>query len=96
MAREHQDAAIGRTALVVFARYPELGKVKTRLAAGITPAGALAFYKSCAEHVFRQVNRCAGVLGSSPEYRAALAIACTGVPCRLQPTRRRLLLTASS
>jgi hypothetical protein len=40
--------------LVVFARYPELGKVKTRLAAGTSKEGALAFYKACAEHVFRQ------------------------------------------
>ncbi|MBG8553697.1 TIGR04282 family arsenosugar biosynthesis glycosyltransferase [Hymenobacter guriensis] len=36
--------------LLVFARYPELGKVKTRLAADIGPAAALAVYQELLIH----------------------------------------------
>mmetsp|Transcript_14809 Transcript_14809/g.31820 ORF Transcript_14809/g.31820 Transcript_14809/m.31820 type:complete len:224 (+) Transcript_14809:46-717(+) len=44
--------------LVVFARLPVPGKVKTRLAAGIGPEGACEFYRACAEHVLRESSRC--------------------------------------
>ncbi|SNC64584.1 hypothetical protein SAMN06265337_1109 [Hymenobacter gelipurpurascens] len=36
--------------LLVFARYPELGKVKTRLAAGIGPEQALQVYRELLAH----------------------------------------------
>ncbi|QJX49295.1 glycosyltransferase [Hymenobacter taeanensis] len=36
--------------LVVFARYPELGKVKTRLAAGVGPERALQVYRELLAH----------------------------------------------
>jgi uncharacterized protein len=36
--------------LLIFARYPELGKVKTRLAAGLGEAAALAAYRQLLAH----------------------------------------------
>lgn len=36
--------------LLIFARYPELGKVKTRLAAGVGPEKALAVYQQLLSH----------------------------------------------
>ncbi|GMH40829.1 hypothetical protein BSKO_08733 [Bryopsis sp. KO-2023] len=43
-------------ALVVFARLPVPGKVKTRLAASVGNESACAFYKECAEHVIRSAS----------------------------------------
>ena len=43
-------------AVVVFARYPAPGAVKTRLAADIGDDAATAFYKSCAEHLFVELD----------------------------------------
>ena len=40
--------------LIVFAKYPEQGKVKTRLAEGIGNNKATQFYKLCAENLFDQ------------------------------------------
>jgi rSAM/selenodomain-associated transferase 1 len=39
--------------LIIFARLPTPGKVKTRLAKGLGEEAAAEFYKLCAEHVFR-------------------------------------------
>lgn len=44
-------------ALVIFARYPVLGKVKTRLASSLGKEFALGFYKECLRHLFAQVVR---------------------------------------
>lgn len=44
-----------RRALVVFARVPTLGQVKTRLAASIGPEAALAAYRELAEHTLATV-----------------------------------------
>ncbi len=38
--------------LIIFTKYPEYGKVKTRLAATIGNGKAMKFYKTCAEHLF--------------------------------------------
>ncbi|WP_375435796.1 TIGR04282 family arsenosugar biosynthesis glycosyltransferase [uncultured Hymenobacter sp.] len=38
--------------LLIFARYPELGRVKTRLAAGIGDEAALAVYQELLHHTF--------------------------------------------
>lgn len=47
-------------AVIVFARLPVEGKVKTRLASSLGSASAAtAFYKACAEHIFQQAARCA-------------------------------------
>ncbi len=43
--------------LVVFARAPALGRVKSRLAAGIGPSAALAFYRHTLASVLRRVGR---------------------------------------
>ncbi|EFJ48418.1 hypothetical protein VOLCADRAFT_91086 [Volvox carteri f. nagariensis] len=47
-------------AIVVFARLPVPGRVKTRLAAGagVGPNGACDFYKACAEHAISQAASC--------------------------------------
>ena len=47
-----------RDAVVVFARLPVPGQVKTRLAAGVGADPAALFYKHCAEHVIGQLGRC--------------------------------------
>ena len=39
--------------LLVFARHPELGRVKTRLAAGIGNEAALAVYKELLQHTYK-------------------------------------------
>ncbi|HYG89933.1 MAG TPA: TIGR04282 family arsenosugar biosynthesis glycosyltransferase [Azospirillum sp.] len=43
--------------LVVFAREPRLGRVKSRLAAGIGPLGALRFYRTALAGLLRRVGR---------------------------------------
>lgn len=45
----------GRDLLLIFAKYPEPGKVKTRLAATIGPERAARLYKALAERVVRSV-----------------------------------------
>eukprot|EP00959_Pyramimonas_sp_CCMP1952_P331198 6935640-Pyramimonas_sp.AAC.1 len=47
--------------LVVFARLPVPGKVKTRLAAGVGPERACDFYRACSEHIMRESSRCEGI-----------------------------------
>ncbi|HET7153630.1 MAG TPA: TIGR04282 family arsenosugar biosynthesis glycosyltransferase [Candidatus Kapabacteria bacterium] len=42
------------TALLIFARYPFPGKVKTRLAKTLGDEPATAFYRACAEHAFQE------------------------------------------
>lgn len=44
-------------AIIVFARYPFPGKVKTRLAAETSNEFACLFYKSCAEYIFAELNK---------------------------------------
>ncbi|MBK9247380.1 MAG: TIGR04282 family arsenosugar biosynthesis glycosyltransferase [Ignavibacteria bacterium] len=44
-----------KTSLLVFARYPHLGKVKTRLAASIGDVNAKEFYTSCAELTYQNM-----------------------------------------
>ena len=41
-------------AIIVFARHPTPGRVKTRLAAGVGPDAAAIFYKECAELVIQE------------------------------------------
>lgn len=50
--------ARAQRAVIVFARLPVDGKVKTRLASSLGSASAAtAFYKACAEHIFQQAAR---------------------------------------
>jgi len=44
-----------QNALIIFARYPVLGKVKTRLASSFGKDFALDFYKQCLRHLFADV-----------------------------------------
>ena len=46
--------------LIVFARFPLPGKVKTRLARDVGDEPAAEFYKLCAEHVFRESDKLSG------------------------------------
>jgi glycosyltransferase A (GT-A) superfamily protein (DUF2064 family) len=41
-------------AIVVFARHPTPGRVKTRLAAGVGNDGAARMYKVCAEKAIQE------------------------------------------
>jgi len=43
-------------ALIVFVRYPEAGKVKTRLAGGTSNEFACNVYKLCAERIFSEIS----------------------------------------
>jgi rSAM/selenodomain-associated transferase 1 len=47
--------------LIVFARIPRLGEVKTRLAAGLGAEGALAAYRELLDHALAQASACTGV-----------------------------------
>lgn len=53
--------------LVIFARDPRLGRVKTRLAAGIGPVAAWAFYRQNLAAVCRRLSR-------DPRWRTVVAV----------------------
>lgn len=46
-----------KNAVVLFTRFPESGKVKTRLAKSIGEKNALDFYKVCCEHCFEETKK---------------------------------------
>lgn len=46
-----------RASLIVFLRYPQVGKVKTRLAETTTKEFALHFYKECATKLISEIKR---------------------------------------
>ena len=45
------------SAVIIFAKYPETGKVKTRLALSTDDVFAAKFYRICAEHIFREIHK---------------------------------------
>jgi len=45
--------------LIIFARYPEAGKVKTRLMPAVGPEGAARIYREMAEHTLNQARAAA-------------------------------------
>ncbi|KAG2436365.1 hypothetical protein HXX76_006672 [Chlamydomonas incerta] len=49
---------VGLVGLVVFARLPVPGRVKTRLAAGVGADAACTWYRACAHHAIDQAARC--------------------------------------
>jgi rSAM/selenodomain-associated transferase 1 len=57
---EQRNQRIGKRVLLMMTRYPEPGKVKTRLAAGSSPAAAASIYRRCAERLFTAADRLAG------------------------------------
>jgi rSAM/selenodomain-associated transferase 2/rSAM/selenodomain-associated transferase 1 len=48
------------SALIIFARYPQSGVVKTRLASKLGKNWATQFYQSCAEHIFTEARKLPG------------------------------------
>eukprot|EP00967_Tisochrysis_lutea_P137323 scaffold246252_cov20-Tisochrysis_lutea.AAC.1 len=48
----------GSCCICVFVRFPTPGKVKTRLAAGVGPVAACAFYRACANYTMQLACRC--------------------------------------
>lgn len=57
---ERMKGNANSVSLIIFARFPTPGRVKTRLAKGLGEEPAAEFYKLCAEHVFkvsRKVSR---------------------------------------
>jgi uncharacterized protein len=59
---------VTRPQLVIFAKAPVLGRVKSRLARGIGAAAALAFYRQTLSGLIRRVGR-------DPRWRTILAVA---------------------
>jgi len=57
-----------RRHLVIFAKAPALGRVKTRLARGIGPGAALSFYRLTLAGLLRRVGR-------DPRWRVTLVVA---------------------
>ncbi|KAG1657030.1 hypothetical protein FOA52_004117 [Chlamydomonas sp. UWO 241] len=60
----HADAATPAspptTRIIVFARLPVPGRVKTRLAASVGPGDACALYEACARHTLASALECGG------------------------------------
>ncbi len=46
-----------KNALIVFVKYPEIGTVKTRLAATTDREFAYEFYKLCCSHIFSEITK---------------------------------------
>jgi len=46
-----------KNVLIIFARYPVLGKVKKRLASSLGKEFAMGFYKECSNHLFAEIKR---------------------------------------
>ncbi len=65
--------SVARTALIVFARAPRLGAVKTRLAVGLGASGAVDIYAALLGHALRLAAQWPG-----PRY-----LACADVPSQI-------------
>lgn len=63
--------------LLVFARHPELGQVKTRLAAGIGNEAALAVYRELLHHTFEAITH---VAARKTVWLAAAPVTVAGLP----------------
>ena len=46
-----------KSAVIIFAKMPEPGKVKTRLAEELGNTFAVEFYKNCAAHIFNEISQ---------------------------------------
>lgn len=68
--------ANGEGVIIVFARYPQAGRCKTRLAAGLGETKALEVYRALLEHTLSVVRTCPGrkVLRVDPPERVADAM----------------------
>lgn len=73
--------------LVIFAKAPALGRVKSRLAAGIGTSAALAFYRRALATVLRRVGRdrrWRTTLAVTPDRATGRRLWPLAVPCRPQ------------
>jgi rSAM/selenodomain-associated transferase 2/rSAM/selenodomain-associated transferase 1 len=55
LAQDYEQTEVNRSgvSIIIFARFPVPGRVKTRLAKRLGEEAAAEFYRLCAEHVFR-------------------------------------------
>lgn len=53
-----RESACSDRALIVFVRYPRVGTVKTRLAAGLGATAATELYKSFVSNILTESLRC--------------------------------------
>ena len=51
---------MGTSALVIFVRFPQVGKVKSRLAWTLGPEKAAVFYQLCSQRIIRELDRVPG------------------------------------
>lgn len=58
-----------RKKIIVFTRFPELHKVKTRLAASIGPKAALEIHEKLAQHAIGEAKRAAASSGAALQIR---------------------------
>jgi rSAM/selenodomain-associated transferase 1 len=67
----------GRGTLIVFAKEPRLGRVKSRLAAGIGAVAATAWYRRALAHTLRRLDggTCSGPVSVRRLWRLVLAVA---------------------
>lgn len=70
---EKKSPSTPDAALIIFARYPRSGVVKTRLASHRGAEWATEFYRSCAEHIFDEAKKLPTAIAkfifcSEPEY----------------------------
>ena len=72
-------------AVIIFARLPVPGKVKTRLAAGVGADRACSFYSACAAHIFSQAVRCGSALPGPAPPLPRVCQASEGNPPALTP-----------
>lgn len=70
-----QPQPAAHVALVVFARLPRAGAVKTRLAAGVGAQAAAEFYRLCAQHAFAEVARCCAAAAGPAAVRGTVSCA---------------------
>ncbi|MGI2335041.1 MAG: TIGR04283 family arsenosugar biosynthesis glycosyltransferase [Dehalogenimonas sp.] len=57
---ERTNRRLDKCSLLMMVRYPEPGKVKTRLAAGLSQDRAADFYRQCAEQLFAAADQLPG------------------------------------
>jgi hypothetical protein len=60
-------STVPQECLLIFARYPEPGKVKTRLIPALGAEGAASVYREMAEHTSNQARAIAHMRGVSPQ-----------------------------
>ncbi|MCK5429835.1 MAG: TIGR04282 family arsenosugar biosynthesis glycosyltransferase [Anaerolineales bacterium] len=65
MKNEYHHNKRGSTSLIIFVRFPHLGRVKSRLAISLGVETATGFYRRCVEHILGESSK---VLGEVQRY----------------------------